>query len=423
MAAEMESLLVKQSTLESQLATLGSRRREVAGGASSSTTRSRTSSSVPSAAAGASVLVQIPPHVSSGQQLQVTLPDGTVPGDTITLTVTQPDGTSFDVTELVPSDWNGTDAVELTVPALQDGDYSAIATVTDANGDTTPASAVDTFTVDRTEVVTPDSPSIAIAEAEPDDLVNAAEAADGVQVQVTVPEGTVPGDTITLTFTPPVGQDIVVEQTIPTTWNGEDAIEMTVPAFFEGTYTGSATVTNSDGQTSPASVEDSFILDKTAPGADSADTITAPQLAISEAQGDNIVDASEAADGVQVQVTVPEDTVAGDVITLTVSQPNGNDFIVTETVPADWNGEDAIEISVPAFFEGDYSATATITNADGQESAVSNNADFNLDKTAPGEDSADTITEPNIAIAEAAGDGIVDASEALDGVQVQVVQH
>ena len=109
------------------------------------------------------------------------------------------------------------------------------------------------------------------------------------------------GDTITLTFTPPVGQDIVVEQTIPTTWNGEDAIEMTVPAFFEGLI--QAQRPSPTVGANQASVEDSFVLDKTAPGADSA-TITEPQLAISEASGDSIVTPAEAADGVQVQVTV-----------------------------------------------------------------------------------------------------------------------
>ena len=73
MAAEMESLLVKQSTLESQLAVLGPRQGAVTGGASSAALRSEVS---PSVTAATSVLVQIPPHVSSGQQLQVTLPDG-----------------------------------------------------------------------------------------------------------------------------------------------------------------------------------------------------------------------------------------------------------------------------------------------------------------------------------------------------------
>ena len=73
MAAEMESLLVKKATLESQLAALGPRQGTVTGGASSGATRSEVSLSV---TASTSVLVQIPPHVSSGQQLQVTLPDG-----------------------------------------------------------------------------------------------------------------------------------------------------------------------------------------------------------------------------------------------------------------------------------------------------------------------------------------------------------
>lgn len=74
MAAEMESLMKKQSMLEAQLArgkhTQGGATRA---GAGRDARYSRTSTSD---AAETSVLVQIPPHIGSGQQLQVTLPDG-----------------------------------------------------------------------------------------------------------------------------------------------------------------------------------------------------------------------------------------------------------------------------------------------------------------------------------------------------------
>ena len=140
------------------------------------------------------------------------------------------------LTETVPSDWNGTDAVDVTVPALYDGDYTAVATVTDADGNVSNASNEDSFTIDRSEIVTPDEPVLAINEAEPDDLVNAEEAADGVQVQVSVPEDTVAGDVITLTVTRPNGAEFTVTETVPADWNGEDPVEVTVPAFVDGDY-------------------------------------------------------------------------------------------------------------------------------------------------------------------------------------------
>jgi hypothetical protein len=180
---------------------------------------------------------------------------------------------------------------------------------------------------------------------------------------------------VTLTVTQPNGDEINLSATVPAGWNGEDAIEITVPAFFEGTYTNIATVTNAEGQTSPASAPDSFILDKTAPGEDSTDTITEPQLAISEAQGDSIVTPAEAADGVQIQVTVPESTLAGDTVTVTVVKPDNSTVDVAVAVPTNWNGNDAIEVTIPVTdvtSEGEYVTTATVTDAAGNVSEVSN---------------------------------------------------
>ena len=73
MAAEMEALLDKQSKLEAELAQ-GSRQghRRAAPGAGGGRSRGGGAG----AGAAQTVLVQIPPHISSGQQLQVTLPDG-----------------------------------------------------------------------------------------------------------------------------------------------------------------------------------------------------------------------------------------------------------------------------------------------------------------------------------------------------------
>ena len=58
---------------------------------------------------------------------------------------------------------------------------------------------------------------------------------------------------------------------------------------------------------------ENFIID------DGVEPLTAPVIDVAEADGDGIVDATEAADGVQVQVTLPDGAVAGDLITLTVT--------------------------------------------------------------------------------------------------------
>ena len=48
-------------------------------------------------------------------------------------------------------------------------------------------------------------------------------------------------------------------------------------------------------------------------------------IAISESELNNIVSESESLDGVQVQVTVPESTEAGDLLTLVVTNLHGTE--------------------------------------------------------------------------------------------------
>ena len=62
----------------------------------------------------------------------------------------------FDIDTTILNDWNGTDAIEVTLPVV-DGDYSAVAVVTDSLGQVSTASNIDNFTVDRNELVTPDT--------------------------------------------------------------------------------------------------------------------------------------------------------------------------------------------------------------------------------------------------------------------------
>ena len=98
----------------------------------------------------------------------------------------QPDGTELNLSYIVPFDWNGTDAVEVTIPAIADGNYQVVATATDSDGVDTPLSNQAGFLLDTSGDVIIDAPVLAIAEAQPDGLVNELENADGVQVQVTV---------------------------------------------------------------------------------------------------------------------------------------------------------------------------------------------------------------------------------------------
>ena len=78
--------------------------------------------------------------------------------------------------------------------------------------------------------------------------------------------------------------------------------------------------------------------------------------------------------------------------------PTGNSLDVSSQIPLTWNGIDAIEITVPAFTEGQYTATAVLVDSEGNQSLISNQGSFVVDETAPGEDPADNITKPVITI-------------------------
>ncbi|KKD57837.1 hypothetical protein RN22_24265, partial [Grimontia sp. AD028] len=388
-------------------------------------------------------------EASDGVQVSVAVPTGTVAGDTITLTVTQPDGTTETVDTLVPSDWNGTDPIVMTVSTdilsdtdgFVDGDYSVTATVTDVAGNVSEASTPSDFTLDTTAAGegtgaggTDEAPVLTIAEAT--DGVSETEASDGVQVSVAVPTGTVSGDTITLTVTQPDGTTETVETLISSDWNGTDPIVMTVPTdilsdtdgFVDGDYSVTATVTDVAGNVSKASTPSDFTLDTTAAGegTGAGGTDEAPVLIIAEAT-DGVSEA-EANDGVQVSVAVPTGTVSGDTITLTVTQPDGSTETVDTLIPSDWNGTDPLVMTVPTdilsdtdgFVDGDYSVTATVTDVAGNVSQSSNTSSFNLDTTAAGEGTGAGGTDeaPVLTIAEAT-DGVSEA-EASDGVQVSV---
>ena len=80
---------------------------------------------------------------------------------------------------------------------------------------------------------------------------------------------------------------------------------------------------------------------------DAITDLTAPTLAVAEA-ADGVVDVDENADGVQVQVTPPAEASAGDEITVTLTQPDGNSISISNTIPYDTVSElAAIDKTLP----------------------------------------------------------------------------
>ena len=371
-------------------------------------------------------------ELKDGVQVQVTLPQGTQVGDTVTLTVTPKEGQPFEVTHEVKSsdDLTGTDPVTITIPKDQlpkdtqgktlDGEFTVTAKVTDTAGNSSASSDESKFTVDATvpgdtngngvideQDTNSGKPVVSIPEAK--DGVNASELDNGVQVNVTLPQGTQVGDTVTLTVTPNEGQSFEVTHEVKSSddLTGTDPVTITIPKQhngqnLDGAYTVTAVVTDKAGNSSATSAEATFTVDATVPGdtdgngkADDDDvnkgkpTVTIPEATEADK---HIVNAEDFKDGVQVQVTLPKGTEAGDTITLTIKPANGTAFTVPYTVePTDdvsGNGKVTVNVPVNKFSttpDGNYTVTAVVTDAAGNSSATSGAANFTIDITAPGD--------------------------------------
>ena len=372
-------------------------------------------------------------ELKDGVQVQVTLPQGTKVGDTVTLTVTPKEGQPFEVTHEVKSsdDLTGTAPVTITIPKDQlpkdtqgktlDGEFTVTAKVTDTAGNSSASSDEAKFTVDATvpgdtngngviddKDTNSGKPVVSIPEAK--DGVNAYELSNGVQVEVTLPKGTQVGDTVTLTVTSKDGQSFEVAHTVDANddLTGTDPVTITIPKdnlpkdgqnkTLDGEFTVTAKVTDAAGNSSATSDEAKFTVDATVPGDTTGDGVAdndgKPVVTILEAtEADNhIVNAKDFKDGVQVQVTLPKGTEAGDTVTLTVTPKEGQSFEVPYTVKGtdDVTGSGSVTVDIPTTKfpsnpDGDYTVTAVVTDAAGNSSAMSDAANFTIDITAPGD--------------------------------------
>ncbi|KGQ62668.1 Ig-like domain-containing protein [Gallibacterium anatis] len=379
-------------------------------------------------------------ELSDGIKVQVTLPKGTQVGDTVTLTVKADAGTEQEVTYTVKQgdDVNGATPVEIPIAKdnlpkgtdnAVDGNYTVTAKVTDPAGNSSLPSTPANFTVDTTVPGDSDGngvvneqdanggkPVVAIPEATDADgnTINADDLKDGVQVNVTLPKGTQVGDTVTLTVTPKEDQPFEVKYEVKSSddLTGTDPVTITIPKdnlpkdsqgkTLDGEFTVTAKVTDAAGNSSATSNKEKFTVDATVPGdttgdgvADDADvnkgkpTVTIPEATDAD---NHIVNAEDFKNGVQVQVTLPKGTQAGDTITLTIKPANGTAFTVPYTVePTDdvsGNGKVIVNVPVNKFSttpDGNYTVTAVVTDHSGNSSATSDAANFTIDITAPGD--------------------------------------
>ena len=373
-------------------------------------------------------------ELKDGVQTEVTVPGGSAAGDTLTLTITKPDGSTDTVEHTLTADEVTAGKADVTIPAdkvTADGNYSVTAEITDPAGNTSGQGKPTDFMVDTQipgdtdgDGVVDTTPVVTIPEAT--DGVNADELKDGVQTEVTVPGGSAAGDTLTLTITKPDGSTDTVEHTLTADEVTAGKADVTIPAdkvTADGNYSVTAEITDPAGNTSGQGKPTDFMVDTQIPGDTDGDgTVdTTPVVTIPEAADG--VNADELKDGVQTQVTVPGGSAAGDTLTLTITKPDGSTDTVEHTLTADEVTAGKADVTIPAdkvTADGNYSVTAEITDPAGNTSGQGKPTDFMVDTQIPGDTDGDgTVdTTPVVTIPEAT-DG-VNADELKDGVQTQV---
>ena len=378
-------------------------------------------------------------ELEDGIQTNVTIPTGTKAGDTITVSVTDPNGKTVEIPHTVTEDDIKNGSVDITIPkdnVPTDGDYTITAKVTDPAGNTSATSEPKKVTVDTgipgdvdnngeasngdTDNNTKDgAPIVTITDGNGDDYINAKELEDGIQTNVTIPTGTKAGDTITVSVTDPNGKTVEIPHTVTEDDIKNGSVDITIPKDnvpTDGDYTITAKVTDPAGNTSATSEPKKVTVDTGIPGdvdnngeASNGDTDKntkdgAPIVTITDGNGDEYINAKELEDGVTTKVTIPANTEVGDEITLTVTDPEGNKSEVTHKVTKDDIDNGSAEVTIPKDnvpSEGDYTVTAKVTDPAGNSSAESTPAGFTVDKTAPAtptvtanDDGSMTITPP-----------------------------
>ncbi len=336
-------------------------------------------------------------ELKDGVQTEVTVPGGSAAGDTLTLTITKPDGSTDTVEHTLTADEVTAGKADVTIPAdkvTADGNYSVTAEITDPAGNTSGQGKPTDFMVDTQipgdtdgDGTVDTTPVVTIPEAA--DGVNADELKDGVQTQVTVPGGSAAGDTLTLTITKPDGSTDTVEHTLTADEVTAGKADVTIPAdkvTADGNYSVTAEITDPAGNTSGQGKPTDFMVDTQIPGDTDGDGVvdTTPVVTIPEATDG--VNADELKDGVQTEVTVLGGSAAGDTLTLTITKPDGSTDTVEHTLTADEVTAGKADVTIPADKatpDGNYSVKAEITDPAGNTSGEGKATDFTVDTVAP----------------------------------------
>ncbi|HEO9335468.1 exoprotein, RTX family [Enterobacter roggenkampii] len=271
---------------------------------------------------------------------------GAAAGDRVTITIN-----SVDYTTVVDAAGNWSLGLPASVvQGLTDGTWTIDVSVTDRSGNTG-SSSLDV-------VVNTVTPVIGINTLAADDVINAAEKGEALQISGTSnqPEGT----TITVTL-----NGIHYTATADASGNWSVTVPAAnVSALGEANYTVTASITDSVGNS--ASTSHDVLVDSSLP------VVTIDTLA-----GDNIVNAAEVAAG-QTLTGKVTNAAPGDTVTITLG---GQTFTATVQDDLTWSLP-LTQSQLTALGNGDLTVSASVTNAHGNTGSSS--LDFTIDAQLPG---------------------------------------
>nr|WP_234082900.1 Ig-like domain-containing protein [Enterobacter quasiroggenkampii] len=271
---------------------------------------------------------------------------GAAAGDLVTITIN-----SVDYTTVVDAAGNWSLGLPASVvQGLTDGTWTIDVSVTDKSGNTG-STSLDV-------VVNTVTPVISINTLAADDVINAAEKGEALQISGTSnqPEGT----TITVTLN---GIHYTATADASGNWS------LTVPAanvsaLGEANYTVTASVTDSVGNS--ASATHDVLVDS-----------SLPVVTINTLAGDNIVNAAEVAAGQTLSGKVTN-AAAGDTVTIILG---GQTYTATVQDDLTWSLP-LTESQFTALGNGDLTVSASVTNGHGNTGSSS--LDFTIDAELPG---------------------------------------
>ncbi|HGG8852323.1 TPA: Ig-like domain-containing protein [Enterobacter roggenkampii] len=271
---------------------------------------------------------------------------GAAAGDRVTITIN-----SVDYTTVVDAAGNWSLGLPASVvQGLTDGTWTIDVSVTDRSGNTG-SSSLDV-------VVNTVTPVIGINTLAVDDVINAAEKGEDLQISGTSnqPEGT----TITVTL-----NGIHYTATADASGNWSVTVPAAnVSALGEANYTVTANVTDSVGNS--ASTSHDVLVDS-----------SLPVVTINTLAGDNIVNAAEVAAG-QTLTGKVTNAAPGDTVTITLG---GQTFTATVQDDLTWSLP-LTQSQLTALGNGDLTVSASVTNAHGNTGSSS--LDFTIDAQLPG---------------------------------------